>query len=454
MPSKNFVKEIKAENIKDINPSDIIYLALKDGSILLVIDNDDDTIDYDDININFKEKSTRKRNNLSYNNDKSYKNKYQNQYKTNTSYSKVSYNKTNIDKNSEKNKYTSNQKEKEKQTYNISTSNFGDRRQYKPAVIPNKVDNNKKMDNYSNRYIINKEKEKDNLNKTNSTDKKDYNTQYNRTNRTNQNMNNYKRSDKADKSFDATNNTNKYGNQSVYKRDNISNNNRYHSYKKDEKPPTTKLQYNSNYRNNNNNNENNRVKITSYSTSKTPIRNDQKGFIFESKNNNNNNSIINISNMSNKNEISFVNKTKLVEKKNIYKEALKNNNKNNNNNDNYTKVNYFKKGEQVKTQNYSNRSSKTPTNKYIERKEYEIMGRIVNNDKSIKLVDHKHPNTLYDRDCKYCKNLAKNNKLCLSNFTEESIQDNHGFHVSFGNSSQKEKGKYQSKFAKNYKKVA
>jgi hypothetical protein len=452
MPSKNIVREIKAENIKDINPSDIIYLALKDGSILLVIDNDDDIIDYDDININFKEKSTRKRTNLSYNNDKSYKNKYQNQYNTNTSYTKVSYNKTNIDKNSEKNKYTSNQKDKEKQTYNISTSNFVDRRQHKQAVLSNKGNNNQKMDNYANRYIINKEKEKENLNKDYN-----YNTQYNnRTNRTNQNMSNYKRSDKADKSFDTTNNTNKYGNQSVYKRDNIPNkdNNRYHSYKKDEKPPTAKVQYNSNYRNNNNNNENNRVKITSYSSSKTPIRNDHKGFIFESKNNNNNNSIINISNLSNKNEKSFVNKTKLVEKKNIYKEALKNNNKNNSDNGNYTKVNYFKRGEQVKTQISSNRSSKTPTNKYIERKEYEIMGRIVNNDKSIKLVDHNHPNTLYDRDCKYCKNLAKNNKLCLSNFTEESIQDNHGFHVSFGNSSQKEKGKYQSKFAKNYKKVA
>ena len=49
MPSRNFVREIKAENIKDINPLDIIYLALKDGSIVLISDNDEETIDYEDI---------------------------------------------------------------------------------------------------------------------------------------------------------------------------------------------------------------------------------------------------------------------------------------------------------------------------------------------------------------------------------------------------------------------
>ena len=468
MPSKNIVKEIKADNIKDINPSDIIYLALKDGSILLVIDDDDDIIDYDDININYKDYSTRKRTNLSYSNDKN--KKYKKQNKANISYTrdaKLSYTKTNNDKNSTKNKYINKQQITNiNKINNNSTSNFVDRRQHKSAVLPNKNNNNEKKNNY---YIHKVEKEKENVNKSFNTDKKVYSPQYNnRTNRTN--ISTIQNNVKLEKSFDITNNinTNKYGNHSVYNRDHSNKDNKqntsYLSHQKVQKSQNTKIQNNTNQRNNSNNNNNNKinnnyynkkVNTTSYSTSKTPSRKENKISIYNDKNKNidTSNSIINISNLSTKNKKYFVNKTPLVDKKiNVYKEySDKNKNKKNNDNEIYKNINYFKRGEQTKTQIYSDNNSKTPTTKYIERKEYEIIGKIVNNDKSIKLIDHNHPNTLYDPDCDHCKKLAKTNKLWLINFKEESSFNNQGFHVSFGSSNKKEKS--HSKFEANNKNV-
>ena len=52
MPRQKFVREIKAQEVKNINPSDIIYLAMKDGSIILIADDDEDLIEYDDIKLN------------------------------------------------------------------------------------------------------------------------------------------------------------------------------------------------------------------------------------------------------------------------------------------------------------------------------------------------------------------------------------------------------------------
>ena len=49
MSKRRFVREIKTKEVKNINPSDIIYLAMKDGSIILIADDDEETINYDNI---------------------------------------------------------------------------------------------------------------------------------------------------------------------------------------------------------------------------------------------------------------------------------------------------------------------------------------------------------------------------------------------------------------------
>lgn len=402
--------------------------------------------------------------------------------KTNTSYTRdtkvSSYTKINTDKNSTRNRYTNKQTNiNSNKTSNISTSNFVDRRQHKSATLPNKNNKNEKVNNYS-RYKV--DNEKYNPNRSYNTDKKVYIPKYNnrtnptnvyipqynnRTNRTN--VSTTRNTVKLGKSFDVSNktNANKYGNHTVYSRDYSNRDNKqntsYLSHRKDQKSQNTKVQNNTNYRNNSHNNNNKinnnyynnkRVNITSYSTSKTPSRKAQTGFIYNDNNKNidKNNSIINISHSSNKNEKSFVNKTQLMDKKNIYNEYL-DKDKKNNEKEIYKKINYFKRGEQTKMQIICNNNSEMPTEKYMERKEYEIIGRIVNDDKSIKLIDHNHPDTLYDPDCEDCKKLAKKNKLCLSNFKEESYFNNHGFHVTFGSSSKK--GNSHSKFVGKYKKV-
>ena len=56
MSKRRFVREIKAKEVKNINPSDIIYLAMKDGSIILIADDDEETINYDELKIDTKYK--------------------------------------------------------------------------------------------------------------------------------------------------------------------------------------------------------------------------------------------------------------------------------------------------------------------------------------------------------------------------------------------------------------
>ena len=57
----------------------------------------------------------------------------------------------------------------------------------------------------------------------------------------------------------------------------------------------------------------------------------------------------------------------------------------------------------------------------------EIMGRIVNDKNSYRNIDHNHPNTLFDPNCKFCQNLARENKLTISNIKVESIYNNYSF---------------------------
>ena len=97
MSRRKFVREIKAKDVKNLNPSDIIYLAMKDGSIILVSDDDDDLIDYDDLKLEtsykrkqryYNKKVTKSDDNTSLKTFESDKN-----YKTNT------YSNTSIDNN-------------------------------------------------------------------------------------------------------------------------------------------------------------------------------------------------------------------------------------------------------------------------------------------------------------------------------------------------------------------
>ena len=412
MPSRNIVREIKAESIRDINPSDIIYLALKDGSILLVVENDDDTVDYDEIKLDYFQNSSRKRSNIGYNTDKYHRNnRNTKQTKKNTTYTK-----TDNRKNIATNNYSSYSRGN---THNTSYSI--DRRQNKSMITLNKNDKKNDYSRYKNT--------RDNLNKTYNYDKKIYSPQYTRTK---PNISKYTRTEKLERSYDITNNNNNnYRNHTLHQIE-YSNKrkNSFQSQKKDPKtyqrPQSTNTNYKSSYRNNNNGKE--RTKVTSYSTSKTPSRQQHKGFTFN--NNDNNNSIINISNLSLKNEKNFVNKTHLIEKKNIYKDYLKNKQKNENENK-YKNINSFKRGEQIKTKAYTSRNAQTP-NYSVKKKEFQIIGKITNNDKSVKLVENKYLKTTCITKSKYIQNESRNNKQSLNKIKEESTYNNNSFHVSYG----------------------
>ena len=101
----------------------------------------------------------------------------------------------------------------------------------------------------------------------------------------------------------------------------------------------------------------------------------------------------------------------------------------------------------MRSQSFNNPNTETRQTYVVKRKEMEIMGRIINDDNSYRLIDHMHPKTLYEPRCPYCQNLAKNNKLCISNIKEESIYDNHSFVASFGGSGSK-RGRSQTNFYK------
>ena len=423
MPTRNFVREIKPENIKDINPSDIIYLALKDGSIVLVADDNDDTFDYEDIKFDYTNNS-KIRPNSNNSHFKFYKNKKQ---KKTISTHKATDNENNL----KMNKYSSLLTDKNK-----FSSFSNDTNQNKPIIIPNR---NEKISNYT-RY----KNSKDNLNQTYNYPKNNYISEFNKTTR---NMNNYIKKEKLEKSFDNINNIDKVENNFFHKieynnnKDNVS----IRSYKTDnsiyQRPKSSRSQKQSN------NNMKEKIKNNSYSVNRTPIKKESKEKIYNKKNYNNT-SIINISNLSINEESNIMNRTVEIEKRDIYREYFDNNKKSENN---YRKVNVFKSGQHIRNQSY-NKNAQTPKTYYVKRKEMEIMGKIVNGDDSYRLKDHKHPQKLFDERCPYCQSLARKNKLCLCNIKEESIYDNHSFVASFGGSSSK-RGKTQNKTSSNYYKM-
>ena len=271
-------------------------------------------------------------------------------------------------------------------------------------------------------------------------------------NKTEPNLSSYIRRENLEKSFDNINNQ-KFNNNYVHTIEHFNSvNNSFNTYKTDIKinhrPASTKPhQHESKYRNN-------IININNierhYSNSRTPTKREKKLLINDMNKTNYSNNLINISDLNIKTEDnSFMNRTQ-VDNKDFYKKYL----------DvtygpNYYKaINSFKRSIPKRSQSSSTRIAQTPQNQSrtytVKRKEMQIMGRIVNDDNLYRLIDHNHPN-LFDPKCPYCQNLARNNKLSLSNITQESILDNHSFHAIFGQSSNR--GKSLNKTGSNLYKI-
>ena len=56
----------------------------------------------------------------------------------------------------------------------------------------------------------------------------------------------------------------------------------------------------------------------------------------------------------------------------------------------------------------------------------------MNNDKSVKLIDHKYVKTTSITKSKYTQNESRNNIQSLNNIKEESTYNNNSVHVSYG----------------------
>ena len=134
MSRRKFVREIKAKEVKNINPSDIIYLAMKDGSLILIADDDDDEkIQYEDLKLNISNKRRHRyyNKNSSTNQDSSlYSFEKDDDLKVNTSTNNIS----------------------ENRNRNVILSN------YKKLQIGENRRNNKTINLHNKNYEINNEK--------------------------------------------------------------------------------------------------------------------------------------------------------------------------------------------------------------------------------------------------------------------------------------------------------
>ena len=354
MPRQKFVREIKAQEVKNINPSDIIYLAMKDGSIILIADDDEDLIEYDDIKLNinraYKKSSKREQKNI---NDKP---------KINLNFSFDMENNNNFGNNNFV--YTS--KDNNNRTNSTSFRTI------------NKVDNKQKT--YSNNDKSKKENERMNRSINSKKHHAYHVVEY--------------FNDTKDSFFSNKHNSNHYEKPQI-KKDNFKSNNII-----------------------NNKEIIHRRKINT--------------FIYDN-NKRNNSQVINIS------DISIDSDTNYIEKDRKYKDYFNKKNKEYN----YRNINTFNKKNQIRSQSLSNRNHEPQNTYLVQKKEMEIMGKIVNDKNSYRLIDHKHPHTLFESKCPFCQNLARDNKLCLCNIKEESIYDNHSFLASFGDS-EKKRGRSQN----------
>ena len=109
-------------------------------------------------------------------------------------------------------------------------------------------------------------------------------------------------------------------------------------------------------------------------------------------------------------------------------------------NDNtYKYINTFNKSSNL-IRNQSSNNVNIPTlTDIIKKNDIEILGKINNERKTYRFIDHRHPNTLYEANCHYCDNMVKDNKLYLTNIKDESINGNHSFYATFGPSPIKNK---------------
>lgn len=426
MSLRNFVREIRAENVKDINPLDIIYLAMRDGSIILITDNDEDIIDYE--NFNPMENLDQIITNANY-----IKQKY-NTYSKYIKASSLCPNENDI--NSRLNKYSNNSRDKR----HIDTTYLSDKNNNKCKVMKININDN----NYNNEI----------KNKINNYKRHNYSSEYFKIE---PNINNRMKDEIIDKSSNINYpQRRKY----VIQKDNIHNINKTENNNPFNKIDSRvfhrnqsfKYYFNSSCQKDNDE----KAKLINQSRIKSPPVRQNFGSKFNIRNNNN---LSNLSQTSYENNL--INKSMPLEKTNAYNNYSKYNKNNNSKyNSNNRYINNSNNGNQERSlssnnsNNYSNnnRNPLTPKRYYIDRKEMEIIGKITNYDGTKKLSEHGHPNTLFDPKCQYCEKLAKKNRLNLSNIKEESISDNHTFVAIFGESS-KNKEINHNRLGNHYRKV-
>ena len=375
MSRRKFVREIKAKDVKNLNPSDIIYLAMKDGSIILVSDDNDALIDYDDLKL-----------------DTSYKRKHK------------YYNK----------KVT-------KSDDNNSLKTFKSDKNYKTNTYSNTSIDNKKASSTAH-TTLNIVKEKPKVNTRMEKIKYKQNERMNKT--INYNISTYQRkNDKLDKSFDSSQLPhNNIGFHSIE----YINNNMNKSFDSYKIEPTYNDRSKSNIPNN---------KYIININDKRQRKDNINKFDYYQKYSNH---LVNIS------DISFESNDNTISNRayRLSKEQKYNNNYEINNN-------LSEKKSQLRSK--SSIATNLKNDCVVQRKEVEILGRIVNDKNSYRNIDHHHPNTLFDPKCHYCQNLARENKISVSNIKTESIYDNYAFLATFGESGKK-KGKGGNEYSriKNY----
>lgn len=379
MSKRKFVREIKAKEVKNINPSDIVYLSMKDGSIILITDDDEEKIEYDELKLDtsYKRRSKYYNKNTSIIHDSSlYTFEKENNFKTNTS----TYN--NLDNNSKSSTLHS-KENKVKDKDSVISPNEKPRKREKERN--NKIINNRKLN-----YEI--------------------------------------KNEKLDKSFDDIR-ANRNNNIGYHQIEYFNNPNKSFESKTPDSTLHDRAKSNHNYIINNDYNNGKRRR-------KNKITTFDKSTI-------NSNNLINISDISFESTDNCIsNKTPRHMPKGrtndlfIKKDKIEFNNKNDN---------YLDRKNKLKSQSSINIIPKSEQTYFVKKKEMEIMGRIVNDTNSYKNIDHKHPNTLFDPNCIFCQNLARENKLSISNIKAESIYDNFSFMATFGSSGNK-KGKRQNEY--------
>ncbi len=389
MSSRNFVREIKAEDVKGINPKDIVYLAMKDGSILLITDNDENIINFEDMDSIIKRKNNRNYNYEKYNN-----NKYQ--IKSNSSNSR--------DNNNTPSTYSNYSKDRTK------TSSYSSREKDQnksKAIISNRSQNER---NYKANDISNKNS---NISRTNYTSE---------VYKISPNLNNKIKSAR----LGTTSNTSNISHKRTYvinENNNNNNNNNNQSNSSNsrviQRNKSTKNYFISNTQNNDKNDE--KFKNNFHSNFASPIQNKyNNNFVYNSKRKNNlNDKNNNISDRDNKNipirkfEINY------SKENNSYK---------------YNKD--YNKDDQIRNNSIS--INKTSISKYISppkncdnKKEVEISGKFVICDDMNKFIEHGYSFNLFKNDYSLCDNLVKNTKLNLSSIKEDEF-GKHGFVAIFG----------------------